>query len=125
MANRQNSKARRQAERGGRLAEIWAALFLRLKGFSILAQRVRTPVGEIDIVARRGSLLIFAEVKARRDVSLAIAAVTPQNQRRIGRAAGLFLSRHQGLAQCAVRYDIIAIARWRVCHVKDAWRDEF
>mgnify|MGYP003150157157 CR=1 FL=1 len=117
--------ARKRAERSGRYAEFWAAIFLRLKGFSILAQRVRTPSGEIDIIARRGGLLVFAEVKARRDIGAAIEAVTPQNRKRIARAAGLYLSRHQGLAACSIRYDIIAIAHWRLCHLKDAWRDEF
>ena len=56
---------RQLAERGGRRAEAWAALWLRLKGWAILATRVRTPRGEVDLVARRGRILAFIEVKAR------------------------------------------------------------
>jgi putative endonuclease len=56
---------RQSAERGGRRAESLAAWWLRLKGWRILARRVRTPVGEIDLVARRGRTIAFVEVKAR------------------------------------------------------------
>ena len=50
----------------GRKAERYAAMWLRAKGWRILAQRVRTPAGEIDLVAKRGKIVAFVEVKARR-----------------------------------------------------------
>src|SRR3712207_8606209 len=56
---------RRRAEQGGRRAERLAALWLQLKGWKILGRRVRTPVGEVDLVARRGRTVAFVEVKAR------------------------------------------------------------
>jgi hypothetical protein len=56
---------RQVAFRTGISAESRAAAFLIAKGFRILARRYRTPVGEIDIVARRRKLLVFVEVKAR------------------------------------------------------------
>jgi putative endonuclease len=56
---------RQRAERGGRRAERLAALWLQLKGWKILGRRVRTPVGEVDLVARRGRTVAFVEVKAR------------------------------------------------------------
>ena len=56
---------RQRAESGGRRAETLAAWWLRLKGWRILATRARTPVGEVDLVARRGRTLAFVEVKAR------------------------------------------------------------
>ena len=56
---------RRRAEQGGRRAESIAAFWLQLKGWAILARRVRTPVGEVDLVARRGRTVVFVEVKAR------------------------------------------------------------
>ena len=124
MSARPTTQRRQQAERGGRRAETLAAWMLRLKGFSILAQRVRTPGGEIDLVARRGKLLIIVEVKARRDLGAAIEAVTPWARKRIATAASLFLSRRPALAECMVRYDIIAVIGWRLHHLRDVWRDE-
>jgi putative endonuclease len=57
--------ARLQAEKRGRQAERICAWWLRLKGRKILARRVRTPLGEIDLIARRGAMIAFVEVKAR------------------------------------------------------------
>ena len=56
---------RQQAEKRGRGAETLACWYLRLKGWQILARRARVPGGEVDIVARRGRMLAFVEVKAR------------------------------------------------------------
>lgn len=64
MAARPHPDRRRAAQRFGRLAEHAARLLLRFKGYSILACDLRTPVGEIDIVARRGAVVAFVEVKA-------------------------------------------------------------
>lgn len=123
MNARPTRASRRRAERGGRFAEGLAAMVLRLKGFSIIARRFRSGAGEVDLVARRGRLLAFVEVKSRRELDAALEAVTPYARRRIGAAAQSFLSRNQHLADCAVRYDIIAVAGWRVRHLTDAWRD--
>lgn len=123
MSRARTRENRRKAERGGRRAELLAAFLLRLKGFSIIATRMRTPLGEIDIVARRRRLVAFVEVKARATPDAGVAAVTPQARRRIERAAGLFLARRGGLANCALRYDVIAVSGWRLHHLPDAWRE--
>ena len=115
--------ARRRAEKAGRRSEHLAAFWLRLKGFSILAQREKTPGGEIDIVAKRGKLVAFVEVKARANADAAVMAVTAKARRRICTAARMFLARRRGLADCDVRYDIIAVAGWRIRHIVNAWRD--
>lgn len=81
---RAKSSARLAAEKRGRQGERIAAWWLRLKGWSILDRRVRTRAGEIDLVARRGALVIFVEVKARaseRELNLAI------DERRLARVA--------------------------------------
>lgn len=123
MSPRSDSAARRRAEKSGRRSEWIAALWLRLKGFSILAMRAKTPGGEIDIVARQGKLIAFVEVKARSDADAAVMAVTAKARRRICTAAQMFLARRRGLADCEVRYDIVAVAGWRIRHIENAWRD--
>ena len=69
------TEARQKAHRRGHSAEWRAVWRLRLAGFTILAQRYKTKLGEIDIVARRGNLLIFVEVKARADFLAAADAL--------------------------------------------------
>lgn len=117
--------ARRAAERRGRGAEAAAILWLRLKGYRILDRRVRTPVGEIDLIARRGGILCFVEVKARATRDAALAALTPHQADRIARAA-LYWSRHRPeAATCGWRFDIVAIAPGRrPRHLPDAWRPD-
>ena len=78
---------RRRAERGGRRAEALAGLWLRFKGWRILAKRARTPVGEVDLVARRGRTLAFVEVKARASEADASLALDDWRLRRVARAA--------------------------------------
>lgn len=115
--------SRKRHERAGRLAEAVAAWHLRLRGYRILARRYATPVGEIDLVARRGGLLLFVEVKRRADAGTALGALQPLQQSRIARAAEAFLQRHPRLAACAVRFDLVAVAPWRLPrHVPDVWR---
>lgn len=117
------SDRRRKAERGGRRAELLASLMLTLKGFEILERRYRTPAGEIDLIARRGRLLVFAEVKARATADAGVEAVTGPARRRIERAARLFLARRTRLADCMMRYDILTVSGFKVRHKPDAWRE--
>ena len=79
---------KRRAERGGRRAETIAAWWLRLKGWTILGRRIRTPVGEIDLVARRGRIVAFVEVKARATEAGAGFALDEYRLRRVAAAAG-------------------------------------
>jgi putative endonuclease len=115
--------SRRGRERAGRYAEGLAAWLLRLKGYRILARRYATPLGELDLVARRAELLIFVEVKRRPQRDAAVEALRPRQQERIARAAALYLQQRPALAGCSVRFDIIALAPWRLpWHVEDVWR---
>ncbi len=123
MTARPRALSRRAAERRGRIGEWAAALMLMLKGFAIIERRFRAPAGEIDLIARRGRLLIFVEVKAHARHDAAIEAVTPRARRRIGAAARAFLARKRHLADCEIRYDIVTMAGWRLRHLPDAWRD--
>lgn len=116
--------AKRQiAEARGRQAERRAALWLRLKGYSILAMRVKLPVGEIDLVARKGKLIAFVEVKARARQEDALGAVSVQSWQRIARAAEAWMGQRPKFADYGWRYDIVALAPGRLPHhLKDAWR---
>jgi putative endonuclease len=113
------------AYRYGRWAEALCVGLLRLKGFGILARNVKTPVGEIDIVARRGRLLVFAEVKARSGIRAAAEALSARQRRRIERAAEGFLAGRPALRGLDVRFDLMLVEprRWPR-HVPDAWRPE-
>ena len=121
LAKRRRAK-RRGAERRGRWAEWAAAALLILKGYAVLAHRHKTPRGEIDLIARRGNILAFVEVKARADAETALFALTPALQKRVQAAAGLFLARRPDLAGFDIRYDAVTVSRGGVRHLKDVWR---
>ena len=101
---------RKFAEGAGRRGEMWAALFLQLKLYRIVARRVKTPVGEIDLIARRGDVTVFVEVKARSFSHQEADALFAVNSRRIVRAAQLWLIRHPALADGGTRFDVIFLA---------------
>ncbi|MEI9885608.1 MAG: YraN family protein [Rhizomicrobium sp.] len=113
---------RRAAEKRGRGSETLAALLLQLKGYRILARRVRTGAGEIDLVAKspRG-VLCFVEVKARAQARAAAESVAPRQQQRIARAASLFVAARPALARRPMRFDIVTVAPVPR-HIRDAWR---
>ncbi|MCA1969007.1 unnamed protein product [Ciceribacter sp. T2.26MG-112.2] len=107
-------EARKRAERRGRWSEWTAALYLMLKGYRILAMRYRVRAGEVDIIARRGELVAFVEVKARRDLKAAVDAVTFASQDRIRAAGDHWLARQPDVARLSLRYDIVAITPWKL-----------
>ncbi len=111
------------AEGFGRRSETIAAWYLRLKGYRILARRVRTPVGEIDLVARRGAVTVFVEVKARRGSTPLAVALEQVNTDRLARAAALYVARHPGLAGSELRFDVILLAPFSwPRHVKNVFQ---
>ncbi len=93
----------------GRSAEADGVLWLERQGFSVLARKVRTKVGELDVVGLDGDTLAFVEIKARStsDFGPASCAVPPTKQRRIARAAALYLTRHPNTGPC--RFDVLAM----------------
>lgn len=105
---------RQRAEREGRRGETLAALWLTCKGWQILERRAKTPLGEIDIIARRGRVLAFIEVKWRRRPEDALNAFHPRQQQRMLRAGALWRSRRGALAAHATRFDLICMSpgRW-------------
>ncbi|MEM6684071.1 MAG: YraN family protein [Pseudomonadota bacterium] len=105
---------RRRREHAGRRAERIAAWLLRLKGYRILEQRFRTPLGEIDIIAQRGKTLVFCEVKQRRDETAAREAITVQQRTRIARAAQTFVMRRPRFAAYDQRIDAVLLVPRRL-----------
>jgi putative endonuclease len=114
---------RRSAYRHGYAAEAAAALLLTAKGYRLLARRYRTPLGEIDLIVRRGGLVAFVEVKARKTEREGLEAIGPLAERRILGAADLWLARHPDAAGLDFRYDLVLVTPWRLPkHVPDAFR---
>ncbi len=88
-----------------------ACAALQRDGFTILGRRMRTAAGEIDAVAERDGLIVFVEVKARRTLAMAAAALRPRQQARIAGAAEILLAEHGEWGANGVRFDMIAMDR--------------
>ncbi|RUM97142.1 YraN family protein [Pseudaminobacter arsenicus] len=114
---------RRKANRRGHRGEFLAALTLMLKGYRIVARRYRTKLGEIDLIARRGDLVLIVEVKVRPTLLSAMEAIAYQSERRIEAAADLWLARQPDHGRLSVRFDMVAVLprRWPV-HVENAFQ---
>jgi putative endonuclease len=111
-----------EAFRLGLSAESRAAMFLIAKGYRILARRFKTPLGEIDIVARRRRALVFVEVKAREKADDAAASVTARGKQRIVAAAEMWLARNPADAQAEIRFDVMLVTPGRLPqHIPNAF----
>lgn len=103
----------------GRRGELLAELYLRSRGYRVLARRVRTPAAEVDLVCRRGSTLVVVEVKRRLGGRFpATNALTPQQAARLVRASDFL--RHRAPWARSLRVDLVAIDGLRIRHVRDA-----
>jgi putative endonuclease len=112
---------KRKAERRGRRGETLAAWFLRCKGWMILARRLRTPRGEVDLVARRGRVVAFVEVKWRRSGRELPAAIDEFRLRRVASAAEI-LAPHYLRPGDDMRIDVLLLApRCWPHHICNAW----
>ncbi|SHJ45291.1 putative endonuclease [Roseomonas rosea] len=115
-------QARRAAERLGQDAEARAAAALEARGWTVLARRVRTPSGELDIVAEREGLLAFVEVKARAKLAEAAFSLSARQQARIMAAAEAWLAGNPGHGGAGMRFDVILVAPEGLRRVADAFR---
>lgn len=118
---RSATPARAAAELRGRQGERIAAWWLRLKGWSILARRVRTPVGEIDLVARRGALVAFVEVKVRSSEASLAEAVDERRLARVAAAAEIAAANYLKPGD-DMRIDVMLLAPGRrPRHLENVW----
>jgi putative endonuclease len=106
-----STRAEREAR--GRRGETLAAWFLRLKGWRVLARRVKTPRGEIDLVVRRGRTIAFVEVKWRATASEADQAIDPYRLRRVVDAAQALAPRFARKGE-DLRVDVLLLAPGRL-----------
>ena len=110
----------------GQRGESLAIEALAEAGYEILERNFRTPIGEIDVVAREQGILCFIEVKWRRDENMGhpAEAVTPEKQRRLARTAEWYLAKRKKFGSAA-RFDVVAIVeedgRPRVEILRDAF----
>jgi putative endonuclease len=111
----------------GQEGEAEAERYLRRKGYRILARNVRSPLGELDLVAEDGQTLVFIEVKARRTGGFggAIHAVHRQKQQKLVRLASQFLAQRHWIER-SCRFDVVLLeatetAAFRVEHIQNAF----
>ncbi len=111
-----------KAHRAGHRSEWVSALWLMAKGYRILGFRLKTPQGEIDLLAKKGKVLAVVEVKLRTSRQVALEAVTARQRQRLRRAGESYAAQRPDLRGAAVRLDLMALApgRWP-CHIADAW----
>lgn len=94
---------------------------MRLKGWSILDRRVRTPVGEVDLVAKRGALIAFVEVKARATAAELDFAIDERRLARVAAAAEFLMPRYATDGE-DIRVDVILLAPGtEPRHIENAW----
>ena len=117
------ARSRRAAYRHGHLAEAAAAALLMAKGYRLLSRRYKTPLGEIDLIARRGRVVAFVEVKARATRREALESVGRMSEKRIADAADLWLAKHPDAARFDLRFDMVLVTPWQLPqHLPDAFR---
>ncbi|KQU62560.1 hypothetical protein ASG67_02355 [Sphingomonas sp. Leaf339] len=118
---RRTKPDRRVAEAAGRRGERLAGWWLRLKGWRILDRRVRTPAGEVDLVARKGNLVAFVEVKTRGSAAELDFAIDQRRLARVAAAAEVLMPRYAGPGD-DIRVDVLLMAPGaRPRHIENAW----
>jgi putative endonuclease len=120
-AQRPAAPSRLAAEKRGRQGERLAGWWLRLKGWSIVARRVRTPVGEVDMIVRRGSMVAFVEVKSRKTGQALDEAIDERRLARVAAAAESLAATYMKPGD-DMRIDVILLAPGRAPrHLENVW----
>ncbi|MCA1934231.1 MAG: YraN family protein [Asticcacaulis sp.] len=112
-----------KAHKSGHLSEYIALVHLLLTGHRILGFRLKTPEGEIDILAQRGQRLAVIEVKQRRTVMEALTAVSPTQKYRLWQAGHQLQARRPQLAKLSLHVDLYVVTPRCVRYVRDAFAD--
>lgn len=121
------AKTKQARYKRGHRAESIAVWILRMKGYRVLERRFKTPVGEIDVIARKGAAIVFVEVKSRADIESGLYAITDRAKKRICRAADYFRATSadqitpQKQDSQRYRFDVMIVALPRYRHIPNAW----
>lgn len=113
----------------GRFGELAARWYMRLHGYRIVCRNQvigrGTTAGELDFVACKGKVLVFVEVKERKNVEHAMVAISKQQQKRIVTAAQVFLQRNPQYGDFDIRFDAVFVKLpFTIVHIKNAWGAE-
>lgn len=106
----------------GYIGEIAALLLLFFKGYEILEWRSKSKFGEIDIITKKGKEIVFIEVKLRKTLEAAQFAPSPKQIKRITHSAQIWCNKREWTQKYNYRFDVIAIAPFKIKHIKDAFR---
>lgn len=110
------TRKREKAEKRGHVAEFVALTYLRLKGYRLLAQRFKSPQGEVDLIMRRRDVTAFIEVKARSSRDHGVEAVTTTQSKRISAAARFWMARDRIANRNFCRFDIVVVSPYLLPH---------
>ncbi len=115
----------------GRWGEAQVGEYLHKKGYRLIASGYRCRMGEIDLIAEKGGVLAFVEVKLRKNADFAAAReqVTPATQQRIRTTAAFFLSEHPEYGEYRCRFDVAEVyapegvqtRRPKICYYEQAF----
>lgn len=108
----------------GMWSEWFVSICLQMLGYKILSKRFKTKLGEVDLIARKRSVLVFVEVKNRKKLSDALGVVDIRTQKRIINAAKLFVQKHPYEGGKGFRFDVIALYSG-ICvrHIRNAFNE--
>ena len=117
-------KVEKYTNNKGLMGEFVASALLVCKGFEIIERRYKTACGEIDIIAGKGDLIIFVEVKWRQNTEKCFQAITNRQLLRVQRASEIFISNHPEYEKNFRRYDVILVTKWNVpLHIENVSLD--
>ena len=107
----------------GTVAEVEVENYLKRHGLSPVMRNYRTPMGEVDLVMKKGDIIVFVEVKYREEINdiSALEAITPAKQRRIAKAALSYMNR-PGMQDMSMRFDVVTVEAGKIDWIEDAFQ---
>lgn len=115
------TKSKQKSHQQGMMAEWLALMFLRLKGYRLLERRYKTTFGEIDLIVRRGDVLVGVEVKYRKTIEDGLHSILPRQCQRIENAMRMYMTTLTWKPE-TIRFDVVCLApHAQPVHLENAW----